>query len=200
MTAKLTLDDFKRAAADLGVAVAAIRAVASVETRGSGFLADGVRPVILFERHVMRKQLIANTGSRSPSIIQYANPNIVNASTGGYQGGAAEWDRLAEAIKLDRQSALESCSWGAFQIMGYWWKSLGYASVQAFVNAMYSGEPGQLDAFVRFVKANPNLLHALRAQDFAAFAKGYNGPDYAKNKYDTKMADAFTTYSKEHAA
>jgi hypothetical protein len=84
--------------------------------------------------------------------------------------------------------------------MGYHWKLMGYASVQAFVNAMYSGAGAHLDAFIRFIKANPNLLSALRRQDWAAFAKGYNGADYAINKYDTKMASAFTTYSREQMA
>jgi len=197
MSKPLSLDNFKRAAAELGVPVAAIRAVATVESRGSGFLPDGTRPVILFERHVMRKRLIENTGNRSPSIILYASPNIVNMTPGGYQGGAAEWDRLAEAIKLDRASALESASWGMFQIMGYHWKLLGYESAQAFVNAMYAGESGQLDAFVRFIKANANLLRAMANQDWAKFAAGYNGPNYKANAYDTKLAGAFDRYSKE---
>jgi len=199
MNKPLSLADFERAAAGLGVPVAAIRAVATVESRGSGFLPDGVRPVILFERHVMRKRLIENTRERSPSIILYASPNIVNSTPGGYEGGAAEWDRLAAAIKLDRVSALESASWGMFQIMGYHWKLLSYDSVQAFVNAMYASEACQLDAFIRFIKANANLLRALVNLDWAKFAAGYNGPNYRSNAYDTKLAGAFDRYSKELA-
>jgi hypothetical protein len=207
----LTPADYQRAALDLAdytkpgdvppSLVAAIRAVASVESKGSGFLADNIRPVILFERHIMRKRLIENLpGKQSPAVIQFADPAIVNSTPGGYKGGAAEWDRLAQAIAIDRTSALESCSWGAFQIMGFWWRSLGYSSIQAFVNSMYASAGGQLDAFVKFIKTNPNLLRALRNQDWPAFAKGYNGADYAINKYDTKMASAFTNLSKEQTA
>src|SRR5690554_4118721 len=50
-------DDIIRAAQALGVEPAAIKAVNEVESRGRGFLPDG-RPVILFERHVMRRRLL----------------------------------------------------------------------------------------------------------------------------------------------
>jgi hypothetical protein len=196
----LTIDDYKKAAATLGVPLAAVRAVASVETKGAGFLPDNIRPVILFERHIMRRQLVANGRPTDAQHFSMTQPHIVNATPGGYSTKAGEWDRLAAAIDIDRQSAIESASWGIFQIMGFHWKLMGYASAQAFLNAMYSGAGAQLDAFIRFIKANPNLISALRKQDWAAFASGYNGSNYAINKYDTKMRDAFTTYSKEQAA
>lgn len=198
MDKRITPDDFARAAKDLGVPVAAIRAVTDVESRGSGFMPDG-RPVILYERHIMRRQLVKNGREDQARHYAMTAADIVNATPGGYQGGAGEWDRLARAIEIHRQSALESCSWGLFQIMGFHWKLLGYPSVQAFVNAMYRSEGDQLDAFVRFVKANPNLLSALKARDWARFAAGYNGPGYAANKYDTKLAAAFARHAKELA-
>ncbi len=36
----------------------------------------------------------------------------------------------------------------------------------------------------------------LRRQDWAGFARGYNGAQYAKHGYDTKLAAAFATWSK----
>jgi hypothetical protein len=196
----LTSDDFTRAATELGVPVAAIQAVTDVETSGSGFLSDGVRPEILFERHVMLKRLIAHGLSQQAERYASQRPDIVNATPGGYKGGAAEYDRLDAAVNIDRTSALESCSWGAFQIMGYHWKDLGYSSVQDFVNAMYRSAGDQLDAFVRFIKANPNLARALRNKDWAGFAAGYNGPGYRANHYDEKMAAAYARHSQEAAA
>ena len=35
-----------------------------------------------------------------------------------YKGGAGEYERLAEAIALNREAALKSASWGMFQILG----------------------------------------------------------------------------------
>ncbi|QMV32639.1 endolysin [Ralstonia phage Cimandef] len=196
---QLTADDYARAATALGVPVAAVKAVTEVESNGKGFLPDG-RPLILFERHIMRRQLVAAGHAMDAARYNLTDPNIVNSKPGGYVGGAGEWDRLARAIEINRPAALESASWGLFQIMGFHWKLLGFASVQAFVNAMYTSEGAQLDAFVAFVKANPNLLRALRAKNWPDFARGYNGPNFAANKYDTKLAAAYACHSKTGAA
>ncbi|QMV33374.1 hypothetical protein F1_00010 [Ralstonia phage Heva] len=196
---QLTADDYARAATALGVPVAAVKAVTEVESNGKGFLPDG-RPLILFERHIMRRQLVAAGHAMDAARYNLTDPNIVNSKPGGYVGGAGEWDRLARAIEINRPAALESASWGLFQIMGFHWKLLGFASVQAFVNAMYTSEGAQLDAFVAFVKANPNLLRALRAKNWPDFARGYNGPNFAANKYDAKLAAAYACHSKTGAA
>lgn len=190
MPKSLTDEDFKAAAQSLGVPTAAVKAVASVESAGAGFLSDG-RPKILFERHVMYSQLSTALGKAKADALASKHPDIVNPKAGGYSGGAKEHDRLGQAAALDRACALSSASWGAFQIMGYHWKSLGYASQQAFINAMYASEADQLDAFVRFIKADPVLVRALKALDWAAFARRYNGPAYAKNQYDRKMSEAY---------
>lgn len=190
MPNSLTETDYKSAAHSLGVPIAAVKAVASVESAGAGFLSDG-RPKILFERHVMLAQLAEKLGAGKANDQASKTPDIVNAKAGGYDGGAKEHDRLGRAAAIDRECALSSASWGAFQIMGYHWKSLGYASLQAFINAMYASEAAQLDAFVRFIKADPVLLRALKALDWAAFARRYNGPGYAKNQYDVKMSKAY---------
>ena len=50
----LTPADYERAAAALGCEVAAIRAVAAMESSGDGFLPDG-RPTILFDAHVFNR-------------------------------------------------------------------------------------------------------------------------------------------------
>ncbi|OMQ22250.1 N-acetylmuramidase family protein [Serratia oryzae] len=182
----LTSQDYQRAATLLGVPCAAVQAVAEVESVGRGMLPDG-RPKILFERHVFRR-LLLEKGMKTDGLPT----DLVNGAVGGYSGGAAEHERLARAASIERECALQSCSWGAFQIMGYHWKLLKYPNLQAFINAMYSGEAAQLEAFVRFINANPVLTKALRALDWASFAKGYNGPGYASNNYDKKMAAAFS--------
>ena len=77
--------------------------------------------------------------------------------------------------------------------MGFHWKSLGYPSLQSFINAMYRDEVSQLDAMIRFLKVN-NLDRHLRTLNWAAFAKGYNGASYAVNKYDVKLAAAYNKF------
>lgn len=195
----LTESDFKQAAADLGVSVAAIKAVTDVESRGAGFLDDG-HPVILFERHIMYRRVKEKSGVQAAETLAKYVPALVNPTAGGYGKTSEQPARMQVASMLDRNCALESASWGLFQIMGYHWKVLGYASLQEFVNAMYASEGGHLDAFVRFIKVNPALTRALKALDWPAFARGYNGPAYRVNKYDEKMAAAYDRYRKQEAA
>lgn len=192
------MTNYSEAAKLLGVEEAAVKAVASVESQGYGFIKDATGamvPKILFERHIMFKRLRDFTPIKSKDMAA-KYPDIVNEYPGGYKGGLAEWERLDRAIKIDRVSALESASWGSFQIMGMHWKALGFNSVQEFVNKAYT-EEGQLDLFVRFVKASPNVLRALKAKDWVGVARSYNGPGYAANKYDIKMKEAYERFSKE---
>ena len=124
-------DAIEGAAAKLGCPVAAVRAVIDVESRG-GFLADK-RPKILFERHYFCRLTKGAFSSKAPDISA--------TKWGGYKGGAAEYDRLQRAVALDRECALRSASWGAFQIMGDNFRACGFDSVGKFVEAMVAGEP-----------------------------------------------------------
>lgn len=184
--------DIEKAAARLGVPIASIKAVNAVESAGSGFLPDG-RPKILFERHVMYRQLVVNGIDADGAAMK--SPAIVNQKRGGYVGNAGEYSRLAAAKQIHPQSALESCSWGQFQIMGYHWPALGYDSIEQFADAMAHSEGRQLDAFIRFIEAEPALLKALKAKKWADFARLYNGPAYKENLYDVKLARAFDRFS-----
>ena len=47
--------------------------------------------------------------------------------------------------------------------------------------------------FTPLIKAN-NLDGALRSKSWATFARGYNGPGYAQNAYDKKMAQAYARW------
>ncbi|WP_028627676.1 N-acetylmuramidase family protein [Metapseudomonas resinovorans] len=191
MAKRLGQQDYIDAAPALGVPVAAVKAVVTVESRGNGFYTDG-RPVILFERHVFRRQLAKR--NIPTQLLELQHPEIVNAKAGGYRGGAAEHDRLDAAAKINRDAALESASWGLFQLMGFHWQPLGFSTLQAFVNAMYRSEGDQLQAFVAFVKANPGMHAALKARDWAKFARLYNGAEYARNAYDQKLAEAYSRF------
>lgn len=181
--------DYEKAARDLGCDVAAVRAVAQVESAGGGFLADG-RPKILFERHIFHAR---TAGRHGPS-----HPDVSCPQRGGYLGGVREYDRLHEALALDRKAALESASWGKFQVMGFNFASAGHSNVEAFIKAMVSGEPAQLAGFVAFIKAK-RLDDELVRRDWAGFARGYNGSDYARNAYDRKMADAYALFANANA-
>lgn len=189
MSKKLTTAQIESQAELLGVETAALRAVIEVECKGSGFNADNT-PVILFERHVMQQRLIANGQSKIADQMMVKRPDLCSKSTGGYGLYSAQHGRLNAAAQYHRASALESASWGIGQVMGYHWKALGYASLQAFINAMYKDEASQLEAMCRYIQVN-GLVNALKNKDWKAFARGYNGIAFAKNSYDIKLANAY---------
>src|SRR5690606_34955221 len=153
---------------------------------------------ILFERHIMRRQLLKLDASDGHAdrvaLLEKYHPGLVNSRPGGYAGGLAEYPRLARAKGFHHDSAIESTSWGLFQIMGFHWQTLGYASAQDYAQAMAAGEGQQLDAFVRFIEADPALHKALKGRKWAAFARIYNGPAYARNLYDVKLSRAYSRH------
>lgn len=184
---QITDDDYTRAAKLLGVEPAVIKAVAEVESAGKAFYPDGF-PTILFERHIFSRL----TGGK----YDQTHPLISNPKPGGYgKSGANQRRKFSMAFNLDPDAAMKSCSWGRFQIMGFNHKLAGFRTVGDFVDAMKSGEPAQLAAFVRFILSSPTLVSALRAKNWAAFAREYNGPAYKKNRYDEKLADAYRRYA-----
>lgn len=168
--------------AALAIGDAALWAVIQVETAGSGFI-DSRKPAILFERH----KFSAATGHQ----FDATHPGISNKQAGGYgAAGEHQYQRLREACSLNAKAALESASWGLGQVMGSNATSLGYSSVQEFVRQMCASEGQQLRAMMLFMQQNhlgPLLAHA----DWTEFARRYNGPNFALNKYDQKLAQRF---------
>lgn len=187
----LSQQDLVWAAGELNVPVAAIMAVNEVESRGRGFFSNG-RPAILFERHIMARRLRHHGIDPAPHIAEA--PELVNPSAGGYLGGVREYGRLERAQQVHYDSALESASWGLFQIMGFHWQHLDYNSARHFVACMHGGEREHLAAFIRFIQKDPVLLSSLRHQRWERFARRYNGPAYARNRYDVRMAQAYHSH------
>lgn len=183
---KLDDEDFCRAAKRLDCSIAAIKAVAEVESSGDGFDSQD-RPKILFERHKFAKY----TGGKYVK----THPHICNWTAGGYGKSSQQYDRFSEAFMLDPVAAMLSASWGKFQVMGFNFAICGFKSVGEFVDAMKESEGRHLDSFVEYVRHN-SLADELKSLNWAAFARGYNGADYKKNNYDRKMADAYDKHKK----
>ena len=161
-------------------------AVLSAETSGCGFLPDR-RPKILFERHIFH----ALTGGA----YDRSHPGISQPTAGGYgAGGAPQYTRLAAALALDREAALQSASWGIGQVMGENFRAAGFASVGAMATAMAESEDNQLAAMAAFIGAS-GLSQPLSRRDWTGFAAGYNGPDYAKNNYDGVLRQFYTHFA-----
>ncbi|MCG6187824.1 N-acetylmuramidase domain-containing protein [Maribellus maritimus] len=189
------LNDFAK---QYDVELAAVKAVNEIESRGSGFLNDG-RPKILFEGHIFWRQLVKLNLSPESALNEENKDVLYKKWTRNfYLGGAGEYGRLEKAVSISlepgfKEAAYASASWGAFQIMGYHYKSLGYASVDDFVTKMYEHEREHLGAFGRYLEKN-NLIRHLKSKNWASFARGYNGPSFAANKYDEKLKKAYERF------
>ncbi|SHO81297.1 Putative phage-encoded peptidoglycan binding protein [hydrothermal vent metagenome] len=182
-------NDIIQASKILGVDVATVKAVYKVESNGKGFIGDN--PKILFEGHVFWRQLKKH--GINPYEHQRGNEDILFPRWTRKYYRQNQYIRLEKAKEIDKSSALESASWGLFQIMGYHWKSLGYNSVEEFVEKMYQNEGEQLLAFVKFIEVN-GLTRFLKVRDWAGFARRYNGRGYRANRYDIKLARAYRKY------
>lgn len=178
--------DYVRAAQLFGCEPAAIRAVAACESSGDGFLPDG-RPKILFEAHVFSRLTWHKYDATNPHISSLKWDRSL------YVGGEYEYQRLAEAYRLDKDAALQSASWGQFQIMGFNYRRCGFATVQDFVDAMQKSDAEQLTAFCNLIKSM-GLDDELRRLDWVGFARGYNGPGFAINHYDSRLAKAYNNF------
>lgn len=190
--------DLQAAADKLEVPLASVKAVNAVESVGCGILPDG-RPKILLERHVAYR--LAKEAGRDADALAARFPAIINKARGGYAGGASEWVRFDSLRGITSHAvAVGACSWGLFQIMGYHWQALGYANEDDFKSAMMAGEGQQLDAFVRYMQNDPALLKAMRARKWADFARLYNGPAFAENSYDAKLAAAYARFASAEKA
>ena len=184
----------EEAAALLGVEAAAIMAINRIEAAGSGFLSDG-RIKILFERHIFYRELQKQHSAATAAQWAREAPHICNKAPGGYKGGPAEYPRFSRAFTIDPESAMKSCSWGAYQIMGFNHRQAGFKTVGEMVEALKTGENAQLIAFATFIKADKALHQALQDKNWEKFAQLYNGPAYRKNAYHTKLAEAYQRYS-----
>lgn len=184
---QLTEADFAAIANQLECTIAAVKAVVAVESSGRGFLPDG-RPKILFEAHVFGRLTDHRYDLSHPEISAPAWDRHL------YKGGAAEYPRLFAAMELDETHALQSASYGLFQILGDNFRVCGYPDVEAFVRDCIESERGQMRGFVGFVRGK-RLDDELRERRWADFARVYNGPRYAENHYDQKLAQAYARYA-----
>jgi hypothetical protein len=178
---------FNASITSIGTEPAALWAVLAVETSGCGYLPDR-RPKILFERHIFHKL----TGGRYDADY----PDISAPTQGGYgPGGANQYLRLAAAMQLNSDAAMQSASWGLGQIMGMNFSTADYDSVEDMVDAFVTSEDSQLGGMANFVSGA--AAAALVAKDWTSFARLYNGPNYAASDYDGHLAQFYNQYTNQ---
>jgi hypothetical protein len=206
---KITDADYEAAAKDLGCEVEVIKSIAKqetgkLETLGLGAFDKSNRPTILYERHIFSRVTAGAHDAKHPDLSnakEYLAGTAKNKDGQKYDDGehyglfSWQYKKLAKAAQLDKEAAIQACSWGKFQVLGTNYQLCGFASAVAFAKAMCKSEKEHLNVMVSFCKGN-KLEAALKSRNWQAIAKTYNGPKYKKNKYDTELEAHYNAFKK----
>ena len=179
-------NDYETAAKELGVEKEVLMAISKQESKGSSFKA-AKQATILFERHKMYYLLIKKGNTKaSVDALSIEHPSIVNKNSGGYND-MTSYDKLKTAKSIDYDCAVQSCSWGKFQVMGFHYANL-YSSPRELEKAMNMCELQQFKYFVLYLKKTNGMVDALKNKNWEGIATLYNGskwkeknPEYANN-------------------
>lgn len=180
--------DLPRIGYHIGVGEDELHAFMDIEAAGSGF-DDSGRPKMLFEPH---KLYAALRGDQRAAAVK---AGLAYPKWGEKPYPSDSYPRLIKAMAINETAALSSASWGLTQILGTYFKDLGFGSVQEMVQAFMDSEAEHLEATVTLLKLW-GVDDDLRAHRWATVARTWNGPGYAKNRYDTKLAAAFAKWQK----
>lgn len=204
----LTKQQISDVAKSIKCTYAAFMAFIEVESNGKGFSDVTGKLVIQFEPSYFKKTYADWKKATSNKV--WINNGVGNQTE--------EWKAFNDAFKLSPDSAMQSCSIGLGQIMGYHYKMLGFKTVGEMwdfakgydcVTKTYDnnrGEYNQVILIARFISANPTLLKTLQKPkltitDFDTIAKQYNGLYYkelavkiGREPYDKTMYRAYNKY------
>lgn len=180
-------------ASELGdSSVQRIKAVATVESAGSGWFNSGL-PKILYERHKFW-EWAKNVSSRVVS--WFANPNAGDYTIDANNNGINDsWEKLSLAMGVEPLAALQAISMGKFQVLGRYYRECGYNHPIEMLYACSRSEYAQYCLLRDYILKVANCKAAFlalssNADDCRAFAQAYNGSKYEKFAYHTKLAAA----------
>lgn len=169
--------------------------LAAIEVESAGKVFAKVKgrdePYIRFEGHYFDQRL--KNGERERA----RREGLASPKAGAVKNPAAQADRwamVARAARINRQAALESFSIGVGQVMTAHWRKLGFSSVDDMIALARRDGAGQVEIMMRYIDVF-GLVDELQRRDFTGFARGYNGPNFAKDGYHTKMAAAYRRLS-----
>lgn len=174
-----------------------IKAVGKVETNGSAWDKDGM-PKILYERHYFYKYV-----KKIIYLPGYTDHFLANPTWGGYTMDFNKnnindsFEKLAFAACIDPIGAFSSISISSFQVMGIYYKELGYNNPLDMLYDVSRDEAVHYKLLVGYILKVANIKSAFlkistNSETNRAFCKAYNGPNYASIApgYHVKLAKA----------
>ncbi|MGF6611062.1 hypothetical protein OKW45_005984 [Paraburkholderia sp. WSM4175] len=198
-TIEISEAKFQAVANELKVEVAALKAVAATESSGTPFCHNGL-PKIRYERHYFFRATQDKSHWEDRDISKLPNlfpkyPDLCLPKVGGYSIGRArgddggwghedgdvmyQYERLGRAANLSLPASIMACSWGAFQVMGFFYYRMGYSTPMELANKAMMGVDEQFEIFVAYMtKVSAGALDALQKKHWDKFASSYNGGGY----------------------
>lgn len=189
----ITEDELLSIAKELGdTNTKRIKAVAKVESGGAGWFDSGL-PKILYERHYFYK---LTTDAIRKITGWFINKDAGDYTTDANKNGINDsWEKLALAACKDPDAAFKSISIGKFQVMGNYYKELGFSHPIEMLWAARNSEYEQYKMLSGYILKVANMKKDFLAlstnpQTNVPFARKYNGVNYKKYNYDVKLAQA----------
>lgn len=181
--------DLPRIGHKIGVGEDPIHMILDVESRGTGFNANGV--ILLFEEHVFYRCLPKNKQDQAVA-LGLAWPKWRKNYKSNYS-------RFLKAYAFHPSAALKACSWGLGQVLGENHLMLGYGTPREMVEAFADDEANQLEGMIDFI-IKAGLADEMRALEkekdrgkmlglAAKIARTYNGPGYKTHRYDERLVE-----------
>ncbi|WP_460154659.1 N-acetylmuramidase domain-containing protein [Pseudomonas sp. S2_G10] len=191
----ITKKHFELLADELGVEREVLRAIAVAETGDKSPFREyevGKRhALILYERHYMRRLLLASGMSQSEiNALSISEPKIVHAYEASYVYGSLDeqYSRFKRAREINHAAAIKSCSWGKFQVMGEYYRHL-YSSIEELEEAQNYCALQHLQYFKVFLVKEKKLMEPMKNKDWLLIAQKYNGK--GQIGYDVKIRSAY---------
>lgn len=182
---RLSEEDFTVLSASHNIPEYLLRAVVQVEAGQKGSHSSGA----LVFRYELHKAFQYSSGEIRKRLI---NEGLAHSdyNTALNWSHANSYPHLEKAATIaGEELACLASSWGMGQIMGFNHRVLGFETALEMVTNFAVSEANQINGMVAFIKGN-GLLDDLLAENWKAFAAGYNGSKYASNEYDIKLENA----------
>lgn len=163
-----------------------LQAFLNVESRDTAFDDEG-RPIILNEPHVFYRNL---SGAQLDQAIRLGLAYKSWGEKPYPKTMDARYQWLHEAMQINCEAALKSCSWGSSQILGENYSLIGYKSAESMVRAFMDDEENHVEGMVKYILAT-GIDDDMRAGRWETVARVYNGPGYKKHGYHLKLSKEY---------
>ncbi len=186
---------------ELEIEVESALAVLCVESGGNGF--KNGRMTIRFENHIFYMYWGKKNEEKYNTFFDYNRDKrreehkYRSTPEGewvkGHTSQDVEWETFEFARTVSEREAIYSISMGAPQIMGFNYKSIGYASPQEMFKYFNKDIRYHLLALFDFCKYKPERITYLQEKDFYKFSEQYNGKT-APGKYEIRIKEYYDIF------